>query len=564
MAPKEAFAPPESLLNPEIAAQRDTPVIEAYPEQGKVRVLDVVLEVLPLPDDPLAKRFVPSWEAMKSSVCWDTPTVRLIRDMAVRLAGGIPTRSEGPTGVSKSFAVEVLAALTHRSYLRHNYSRDSDPGDTIGRFVPSDQKLAVRFQEILADKDLDPKSRQIIEKAEDENRPLTPYESRLVARNMHISGLDDNAQWRWQNGTLTGSMEYGSVYGADEVNLAPGNVVERENSALEKRPKLRIVEHGGEVIRQLTPEEKSIIDGGGVIPGVIGLNDAFWYVAAQNPWGIGGGRIEESEARRNRLQDRIVEALTPKEYEEYLRFLIKGEQPNITWNNRTYRGETNVSTEYRDLEAIPNVEVVINWLANFQHDLQALVTAGRIGDEKDIKGGSYVYSRRNMERFLDSLIGTQAALLDTTALFNSGNLVFNTNWRDIFDEALYQEYLAGMYEADASVVEDLIKASGIRDQLGQSANSQSLPAWAEKAKQNGIQVELRPGEWVLRRASVAEELGGFVTGLLAEAQADGYELEESSNEVFLKRPLRGILGLHTEKYPQRETATDTAANNGGE
>ena len=89
-------------------------------------------------------------------------------------------------------------------------------------------------------------------------------------------------------------------------------------------------------------------------------------------------------------------------------------------------------------------------------------------------------------------------------------------------------------------------------------------AWAEKAKQNGIQVELRPGEWVLRRASVAEELGGFVTGLLAEAQADGYELEESSNEVFLKRPLRGILGLHTEKYPQRETATDTAANNGGE
>jgi len=85
----------------------------------------------------------------------------------------------------------------------------------------------------------------------------------------------------------------------------------------------------------------------GIVPGVIGLDSRYWYVAAQNPFGIGGGRFEESEARRNRLQDRIVEGLTTKEYEEFLRFLIKGEQPDIVWQNRRHKGEKEILKTYQ-------------------------------------------------------------------------------------------------------------------------------------------------------------------------------------------------------------------------
>lgn len=542
----EAFTPPPTTHGHEVEAL-DVPVIQLYPEAGKIRVLDAVLDVLPQPDDAKAARFIPSWEAMKGSVCWDGPTVQLIRDMAIRLSGDIPSRSEGPTGVSKSFAVEVLAAMTNRSFLRHNYSKDSDPGDTIGRFVPSDQKLAVRFEELLADSDLSPDNMELVVKAKAENRSLTMYESKKIAAQLGIGELEEDTQWRWHNGTLAGAMMYGSVYGADEPNLAPGNVVERENSILEKRPKLRIVEHDGEIIRQLTPEEQSIIDCGGNVPGVIGLDTAFWYVAAQNPYGIGGGRIEESEARRNRLQDRIVEALTAKEYEEYLRFLILGEQPDVTWHNKTYKGERDVQTPHRDLEEIPNVEIVLTWLAQFQTDLQNLADRGQIGSEKDIRGGSYVYSRRNIERFLDTLKGAQGALLDTRELFAEGTLSANTNWHDLFMEALRQEYLAGMYREDAETVQDLIKASGVTDRLGASANNPVMPNWVDKAQNEGINVEEKAGEWILRKAGVELE------EIMVVAAEDGFVAQESEDTISLQRPLRGVLELFVDKNSAEPT-----------
>ncbi len=250
--------------------QPEIKTIEFYPAQRKVRVLDVMLDQLPLPEDQMAARFIPKWETLSREVCWDRPTLSLIRDLAVGLSGAVSKRLEGPTGVSKSFGLEVLAAITNRGYLRHNYSKDSDPGDTVGRFVPSDSKLAVQFAELLADPDLKNDARRIVENAEAESRPLTIFESKKIAAALGLPDLSDGKNWSWKNGTLTGSMIYGSIFGADEPNLAPGNVLERENPALEKRPSLRLVEHQGEVVRKLTPEEQSIIDNGGYIPGVIG------------------------------------------------------------------------------------------------------------------------------------------------------------------------------------------------------------------------------------------------------------------------------------------------------
>jgi hypothetical protein len=477
---------------------RALPVVEFYPAERKVRILDVVLDVLPLPDDVNARRFVPPWKNMEKTACWDTPTVTLVRDMAVRLTGGISSRNEGPTGVSKSFAAEVICALTNRSYLRHNYSRESDIGDTIGRFVPSDKHLAVRFEELLAEPGLGKEERIIIEKARKESRPLTVFESKKIAKSLGFDGLEDDNNWKWKNGTLTGSMAYGSVYGADEVNLAPGNIVERENSAIEKNPSMRLVEHEGEVVRGLTPDEQSIIDHGGVIPGVIGLDRKFWYVAAQNPYGIGGGRTEESEARRNRLQDRIVEALTTKEYEEFLTFLVHGDQPDILWQGRKFKGEGNIQTYYRSLEAIPNVDIFIERLAKFQHDLEELTAKGKIGSEKDIRGGSYVYTRRNLIRLLDSIVGAKGSVLDIEETMKQKKPILNTNWHDLVMEGIYQEYLAGMYKSDKEVVADLLSANGLEEVLGESKNNLRPPKWVLEANKKGLQVAKGEDGWVIK------------------------------------------------------------------
>lgn len=525
---------------------RAVPVVEFYPDQRKVRVLDIMLDVLPLPDDVNARRFIPKWETLKSQTCWDGPTVMLIRDLAIRLAGGTPSRLEGPTGVSKSFGLEVIAALTNRGLLRHNYSKDSDPGDTIGRFVPSDNQIAVRFEELLADPEITDEAKTIIQNAQTQSRPLSIYESRKVAAILGLGDLDDKKQWRWKNGTLAGSMMYGSIFGADEVNLAPGNVVERENSAIERRGLLRLVEHEGEVIRPLTPDEQAIVDDGGVIPGVIGLHQNFWYVAAQNPYGIGGGRIEESEARRNRLQDRIVEKLSTKEYEDFLRFEINGNHPDIVWQGKRYKGEKGATTQFRDLENIPHVDALITWIASFQSDLEQLVEQGKIGSEKDIKGGSYVYARRNLLRFLDSIKAAQKALVDTDELFKTGKLTYNTNWHDVVMEAVRQEYIVGMYKEDAEVIQELIKASGIEDYLGESKNNPTMPSWAIRAQQQGFSIEGGQGTWVLSKV----DLTGYSISteeLIQQAQEEGYATEEDDDRLKIERPLQSVLSLFVQR-----------------
>lgn len=487
---------PERMSSPEKIGKMS--VVEFYPDQSQVRVLDVVLDVLPLPKEINARRFIPPWKNIQSTACWDTPTATLIRDMAIRLAGGISSRNEGPTGVSKSFAAEVICALTNRSYLRHNYSRESEIGDTIGKFVPKDKSTAIRLEELLADPDLKGQPREMVLQAQRETRPLAPYEIKRIAKSLGFNGLDDDNAWKWQNGTLTGSMAYGTVFGADEPNLALGNILERENSAIEKNPSMRIVEHGGEIIRALTAEEKSIVEHGGVVPGVIGLDQKYWYVAAQNPYGIGGGRTEESEARRNRLQDRIVEALTPKEYEEFLKFLVHGDQPDIVWQGRKYTGDKNIQTAYRKLEEIPNIDIVVERLAKFQSDLEKLTQGAKIGSMKDINGGSYVFTRRNLIRFMDTIVGAKKSLLDVDETAKQKKPVYNTNWYDLVMEGIYQEYVAGVYKKDQEVVMDLLSANGLMDNLGESKNNPKPPKWVEAAGKKGVQVTRGDKGWQIK------------------------------------------------------------------
>lgn len=551
---------------------------------SKVRILDVALDVFPMPTDEngnidsIAARFIPSWEKFKDSTVWDMPTLLLLRDMAIKLNGGVASRITGPTGVSKSFCAEVLCALTNRSYYRHNFSRDSDVGDIIGRFVPKEEKLQIRFDELLQIPDLKDESIKIIEKARAQTRSLTILEQKLIARYEGFNDLANvnDSEWTWKNGPLTGAMMYseGVVFNPDEMNLAPPNVRERQNSIQERHPTLRMVEHEGEIIRELTKEEQDIIDHGGIIPGVTGLGRRFWYVVTENPWGIGGGRTEPSEAELNRLQNRVVPAIGQEEYYQFLNYNIAGDQPDIKYLDRVWKGAKDLNTEFRkskrrkpaenkpqdlqavltrietklgepavqDFEDIPNLEIVNKWLSKFQNDLANLVAKGKIGSEKDLKGGSYIYTRRNLVRFLDTMRSAHETLIDVNHLFKTGELRYNESWRDIFWEGLNQEYLSDMYQADRDAVMKVVEASGILDYLGPSQNIHQLPNWAKRAQNQGLNVEEGNGKWKISKI----DLTNFqidLSALQADVLAGDYTVEDSGDVITITRKLKGILEL---------------------
>lgn len=465
---------------------------------GKVRILDVVVDVLPLPDDPIARRYIPDWEQLSKEIVLGTKQVQLLRDLAFKMQAGVHTRVEGVPGASKTQSLEILAAITHHSYIDHYHSKDEQVGNIIGKFVPNTGTDSdVRYEELLALPNVPTEAKQIINDAASHQRPMTKIESMQVAKLLGFDGLDDKKAWKWKNGPLTGAMAYGAIYAAEERNLSPGSVIERQNSVIGKHPRLRIDEHEGELIRELSPEEQQIVEDGGAIPGIIGLNDQFWYVAAQNPYGIGGGRTEESTAARNRLSDVVVGALDETDYEEFLRFQITGDQPDVVYQGHRFSGEKDLPTAYRHLESMPNVDEVITFLAKFQAGLQIEVEKGTIGLTKDEEGGSYFWSYRNLSRFLDQLDAAQGSVLDLDELFGSGELVTSRNWRPIFEEALRQEYLLGMTVQDREkVIKTMIEPTGILDMLGQ-AHIPDMPANLKAMQAAGIKVvfDQKTGQW---------------------------------------------------------------------
>ncbi len=576
-----------------IVPPKDAAPIEFYhnpdTNASKVRILDVVIDVLPLPTkkvmengqekeyaDTIASRFIPKWESMKDRICQDTPTLLLLRDMAIRMYGGVGSRVIGPTGVSKSTCAEVLCALTNRNFLRHGFSRDADVGDIIGRFVPKESKLAASFEELLHLPNFKTESAQIVHNAQSQSRSLTILESKIVARNEGLTDIAEAQEWVWKNGTLTGTMIYqkGGVFNADEIGLAPANVRERMNSAQERYASLRLVEHEAENVRGLSEEEQDIIDHGGIVPGVIGLGQYYWYVATENPWGIGGGRTEPSEAEMNRLQTRVVPPIGTREYEDFLYYEIKGDQPTVTYMNRAWPGAKDVATDFnkrkvetkgkhkkslervktdleeakpRDFKELPKLDIVIKWMAKFQDDLDKLGPngLGKIGTERDIKGGSYIYTRRNLLRFLDSMRSAQKTLIDVDYLFKTGKLRYNDSWTDHFWEGLNQEYLMDMYQEDREAVMKIIEASGIMDYLGPSKNNPKAPEWIKKAKAKGMNVTEGQGEYEISKLDLTN---AQIT--VGEFEKAGYRVEDLGDNYKISRELKGAIELWSELFPE--------------
>jgi hypothetical protein len=116
-------------------------------------------------------------------------------------------------------------------------------------------------------------------------------------------------------------------------------------------------------------------------------------------------------------------------------------------------------------------------------------------------------------------------------------------------EALYQEYLSGMYREDQVIVKALLEASGIEDRLGPSLNTKTLPAWVKRAQKEGIEVMEGNGEWIIKKTDIRS------TGAMVQiVQSEGYTISENGDTITAQRPLRSVMEIFAENKE-----TDTAS-----
>jgi hypothetical protein len=138
------------------------------------------------------RKFIPS-SARFAGLCFDQAFVETLHAVQTGTLHGMPVALEGETAASKTTAVLFLAHLLKQPVVRLNLNGQTDAGELVGRFIPSDRG------------------------------------------------------WEFQEGALPGAMRRGHWLLLDEMNLAEPQVLERLNCALESPPTLVLSEGHGTV-----------------------------------------------------------------------------------------------------------------------------------------------------------------------------------------------------------------------------------------------------------------------------------------------------------------------------
>jgi len=128
-----------------------------------------------------------------AGLCFDQPFVETLHAVVTGTTRAMPVALEGETAASKTTAVLFLAHLLKQPVIRLNLNGQTDAGELVGRFVPSDRG------------------------------------------------------WTFQEGALPAALRRGHWLLLDEMNLAEPQVLERLNCALEAPPTLVLSEGHGTV-----------------------------------------------------------------------------------------------------------------------------------------------------------------------------------------------------------------------------------------------------------------------------------------------------------------------------
>lgn len=160
-------------------------------ENGNPFLLDRML-----PTDSKAeeadRKYVPQ-SARFAGLCFDQPFVETLHSVLTGASHAMPVALEGETAASKTTAVLYLAYLLKQPVIRLNLNGQTDTGELVGRFIPSDHG------------------------------------------------------WIFQEGSLPLAMRRGYWLLLDEMNLAEPQVLERLNCAIEANPSLVLSEGHGTV-----------------------------------------------------------------------------------------------------------------------------------------------------------------------------------------------------------------------------------------------------------------------------------------------------------------------------
>ena len=138
------------------------------------------------------RKFVPRSDRF-TGLCFDQAFVDTLHAVLIGTSHGMPVALEGETAASKTTAILYLSHLLNQPVIRLNLNGQTDPGELVGRLIPSDHG------------------------------------------------------WQFQEGALPTAMRRGHWLLLDEMNLAEPQVLERLNCSLESPATLVLSEGRGTV-----------------------------------------------------------------------------------------------------------------------------------------------------------------------------------------------------------------------------------------------------------------------------------------------------------------------------
>jgi MoxR-like ATPase len=358
------------------------PLIEVSAERVRVGTV-----TLPRRQVNVDRQLVPRAELF-AHYCIDTRTADTLLHLVESALLREPCLLEGETSVSKTSIVLYLGMLLDQPVVRLNLNGQTDTGELVGRYVPQDvaSALPVDPAELYAASELlESESRMILTRAQSEGRTLTRVEVQQIMANERMTVHP----WRWQDGLVVTAMKRGWWIVLDELNLAEPQILERLNPVLESHPSIVLTEHDNSVIG----------------PGGMPVHADFRVFATMNPAEY-AGRSALSPAYRDRWRGyRYVVAPGEAEYLAMLRFLVYGEQPDLTLAGQRWTGAVR-EAPMGALADVEGIDEFLRALARFHAALEEAV--GRRSSSRTAQLGArrrdrYVFTRRGLLSVMEYL-----------------------------------------------------------------------------------------------------------------------------------------------------------------
>lgn len=365
------------------------PPVERDELAGKVYILETEI-----PFNPVGGESVPKAERFRHFTL-DQRTLETLEKIATAVELKEPCLLEGETSTSKTSSIEYLAMMSNNEVARFNLNGQTDTSELVGKFVPNDGQLQIKFEDLLhTTETLSQPSQEIIQRAQAEKRALTLIESQQIAQAEHLKIAD----WRWQDGIDVQAKKKGQWLILDEINLAEAQILERLNSQLESNPSITLTENGGTVVRRLNEEEMELYHQG-KLPGVEPLHPNFRIFGTMNPAEY-SGRQPMSPAYKDRWTSyKFVIPPSAKDYSDMLSLMIYGKQPSISIRGTQYESPK-IQGMFPVLEKIPGFIGFILKITKFQEAIEKLAKNREIGKGKK---EPYIFTRRGLIEFLTYL-----------------------------------------------------------------------------------------------------------------------------------------------------------------